>query len=869
MTAEIKEKIYDDKIIGSDISHGQDDDIGDGSNQDQAEDSSSTTVNKSASKEDLRSAEGKPKESDTEDGGDEMSDANTNWKTKSLNASKKVSKGKARLRKNFALFGAAGGGLAIMGLFLLFLFLSNAKIVHLAEQVTAYNMARSARTFRQSLSQNTAESIEAEAINDGRFAALKARFDESSVKTTIDKMNSYRPAKVLKQLESELEPSFKPGPPSRFLGKPTEVFEGWKYKGVLVEATDPKFTTPIANYKDKLRLSSELNAILEQDSRGISAPVRTRVINNFLESRGLGKLRWWDKAFIKKLGLNPEAADSLTQALSHEESKTPRGTCTIAATCDIADDVEKTVTEKLDDGTLAKASSETVNDTISEEATKTIRAGISSTIEGTITKTLSITSNLYGIAMPLCLIFDGSIESSKVSTDNTENTLMKNFFMIRTAADEIKKGGTATSATAIKGLSNKIGDIGNSVPQRRAAGEVVDSAKEVNASALPQSSSTGTFSILNVLFDGVVPGSIIDASTAGLQKACPVVTNVWTGVGLTVVEAAVAFFSGGGSKEGGEAAGIAFKTFTARTLSKAGVKIVVAEGATKSAERIAVAKAGGLLFKKIVFQVAATVGLTELAHMAVLKHMNSGNIGLSTGETLANQADMGGNLYAQGVNRTFLYGKPLEQLDVADSKLADASYLNDVAKRRSINDRYFAISNPSSFLSRMGTSLSMNLSKSGIKLGSRLTGLLAGIQLAPRSIVASIVSKTAHAAPLVSGAGDYNIVQWGWTKEETNRIDTNPDYSPLENELILKQSGKEDQIKEAYEKCYTKTDGELFADKDIQRAPEGEVYIDKGDCSPNNLGLRNSTFGDLVMRWRLKMRNDNVRDHLTEIQNAQ
>ncbi len=88
------------------------------------------------------------------------------------------------------------------------------------------------------------------------------------------------------------------------------------------------------------------------------------------------------------------------------------------------------------------------------------------------------------------------------------------------------------------------------------------------------------------------------------------------------------------------------------------------------------------------------------------------------------------------------------------------------------------------------------------------------------------------------------------------------------NELILDKSGKKDEIENKYKHCYESSAGTLFAGGNIQREVDGRVIADKGDCSPNKLGLQNNDgYGDLVFRWRLSKRNNNIVDHFHELQN--
>lgn len=775
---------------------------------------------------------------------------------------KKAQVKKGLLKRKGLWIGAGSGGIMIVALLVVLSFLGDTKILHLAENVTVYNMARSSRMFRQSLSQATAEAIDTEAISESRLSKLRAQFGDSKVKVALDKANTYRPAKVLEGLKSDLTPVFEDGKPSRFLGRDTKVFKGWEYKGAIIEKTDPRFFKPVASYKDKLRFAAEIDAILETDSRGANSLVRGKVLKGFLDSKGI-KLRWWEKRGAYYKNLKQEAAEALTQQQAHAANRTPKGACAVADICNAADDAANAV-----DDVVKRAENESAEE-ISEKAANTAGRAIKDGVSSKLGTTLSYTSTIYAIALPLCLIFEGSVENSKDTTDGAERSLIQSYMMVRSGADQMKDG--ATTPEAVSGLSGKLGEVGDSVPQRRASGENVDSATEIASAALPQASSTGTFSLLNVALDGVLPSAILNKVNDSAQSSCEVVTDVRTGIGLAAAELAFTLVTFGSSKAGTEAAKTGFKSFLTRMTTNFAEKLGLQEGfraAGAVATRKALQRAGGKLLKKIGLETVAILGATELAKMAVVKHMNGLNNGLATDEVLANQVDMGGNLLAQETNRNVMKSKPLAPTELANARIADADYLRQSESEKPLQERYFAINNPNSLLGKVASSVSTGFENPFMKLGQNVSSLLSSMANVPTKLVSAVFNKPAYAAATVSGAGDYNIVQWGYTKEEEALIRDNPDYAPIENQLYLEASGQAEQIEADYSKCYTKTNGELFAEGLIQRAETGEVLPDKGDCSPNNLGLKNSEYGDMVFRWRLAARNQNTLDHLTDMQGA-
>jgi|GEM_PF-587519 len=774
--------------------------------------------------------------------------------------------------KNKLIAGAGGGLILVIGVIIIMFLAGSAKIIHLAENITVWNMARTARTFRQSVSQQTADSIEVAAADEtvagGRFAALKTRFGETKLASAIEKINSYRPAKVLGNLNSGVIPVFKDGGPRKLgnsiLGN-KKIFTGWDINGTFVEKTDPSILHPIQTYKDKIRFSAEMDALLEKEYRSTNSLVRGKVLKNFLSERGI-KLRWWEKKGTLYKKLKQAAAEYLEQKAAYEKSnpttkKAP--TCAVSTTCDASDDSIKASKEALDDPKNAEIGAREIDDKVATAAGESVlKAKITTGVASVVTKT----SAIYGIALPLCLIYDGSVNNTGNDIDNAESSLEQEYFTVRTAADQQKAGDT--TAEAVGGLNGKIGSITTSIPQRRSFGETLDSAQETDAISQPQSSATGTYSMYDAFLGGVgfIPPTVIKVLDKVSDKACPVITDLRSGLVLTAAEIAVALLlPGGGEAETGAKSGLRLVMENiSRSFTEKGALRFALAGARKTVRALP------KILYKIGLQTGAIYGATEYAKFAVIKHMNAQNNGLATDEAFANQSDMGGNLYANENNRQLLYGAPLTTPEVALSNESDLAYLNSQNAQKSFSERYFAVSSSSSLISQIGNKAASLFNSSGLPLAKLFSATLANIR-GLQSSFSSIFTPRARAiadSATVTGAGPYNIVQFGWTKEEEDLINsyTNPDYNPIENKLILEQSGKTEEIEKKYGHCFTDSMGTLLSNGDIKRETDGKVIENDGKCSPSDLGLHNKDYGDLVFRWRLNKRNENVLDQLIAIQ---
>jgi len=768
--------------------------------------------------------------------------------------------------KSLAVLGGSAGAILILVVVLLATF-SSGKLIHLAENVTVWNMARTARTFRVASSQNMASSIESAAMDEKGFSSMTKRWNESSVKSALDRYNNLRPKKVYAQINSQITPIFEEGPPRRFLPGNREVFKGWQLpNGALLEPTDRKWYKPVEGYKEKLRFAAELESTLEAELKGTNSLVRGKVMRRILSERGV-KLYWWEKRGKAYQGLKSQFAEYLEQKKAFDRSTKPDySNCASADTCADAKRVDEKIREKVDD-----KGSESLNaEQLKEEAAQVFDEEVSKPTSAFKTVTGAV-STTYAVALPLCLIFDGSIENSSKTTDVKETSMISNYMMVRSAADQQKAG--ATTSEAVGGLNGKLGDVSDSIPLRRAGGANIDSASEINSAALPQATATGSFSLFNVVLGNFLPPNIVQSFTNNASSVCQVVTDVRVGAAFGVIEIALTVLGGGtpGALKVAAEGGVKGITeyITKQTVGKLS-RIALEQGSRRAAASFIskkVASAGGSFFRKILRDGIVILGATELAKMLVLNYSNAQNNGLETGETIANQVDMGGNLYAQQNNQNLLYGRPMTQPEVLSSNMSDLAYIEGVNAKRPFNEKYLSMTNPNSLVARTASSLSATINSDGA-FNKIFSSIVTSIKSVPSNMFVNMFNRDKVRAATVSGAGEYNIVQWGWSDDEESIIQNNAEYFPIENELILEASGKYEELEEKYGKCYTSTMGVLLSSGDIQREQDGQVKNDAGDCSPLSLGINNPQYNDLVFRWRLAKRNTNVQNQLVDIQSG-
>ncbi len=760
-------------------------------------------------------------------------------------------------------------GVALIGIILLMLFfISSLKLQNLAAHITVWNMARSARSWRQNISRVTEEQIATETMDESRYNQYKARFNETKVGAAVEKVNSYRPAVVLNKMNDSSKPIFRETGERKFLKflGPKKEFVGWDIDGATIEKTNSRFFHPIENYRDKLRLSADAQAAFERKFPDTNSLVRNKAVKNWLKARDI-KLFGWRQRGEKFKGLTREAAAAHEAEIASKERRTPPGPCKVASTCETSkaatDAADQKLTEIGEDPEIARNANE-IGDKVSDASGESIKGG-SRGLQ--VQSALSKASFAYAVAVPLCLIYEGSINSSPETIDNSETSLVKGYFDVQSSADQ-QKAGEVTSE-ALQAKADKYGLIGESIPERRARDAPVDTIAETNPAALPQASSTGSYTLFDAYLLGFMNQATVDFLNSIVGSTCPKITSLGAGVAATLAELGLLIFSGTSSKLATESAKVGFSKLLARVTERLVIKEVegqiVATGARVAAGNLL--KIGGKFALKTGLYVGGTFTLTELAKMSVLKHSNLENSGLATDSLAADQADMGGNIYGNTVMKEINKGAPMTTPEVAMDKTANIAYLKQQNKQKSPHDRYFALSNPDSLVSKVGMLAVSSLTVKN--LFTKITLALSNPLPRLATMFSFLTPAKVSAAETVKGAGEYNIVQWGYTQEENQLIDNDEEYAPIMNELILDSSGRSKDIEDKYGKCFSETNGTVLSKGWIKRNDDGSVISDDSVCSPINLGLHNPNFGDLVFRWRLKHRYDNTLGYLKDIQNVQ
>jgi len=806
-------------------------------------------------------------------------------------------KKKAGTKKWLVGAGVGGGGAVIALVILLLVFMGAYKAVDFAEHIAAFQFARTAIIANESAASIENETVSIATIaDDSAYARLAAKYSTASgkVKDTWAKLDKYRPNKTLENYQADGKLKFnyaRTGLGRQYLKSVTvdgveHTLETPSFTGTLKNKLIPgyKFAKDVNFYRD---FAPAMNQSLKGGDIGVIT--RGRIAIKIQQRIGMGLGGALFAKFLGKTSEPPKAGatpaeaeaaiDSEAQQLSLFEdlgpnkdlAQAPGGNKVIQQA---EEEIRKTLEEDAANPAVANNPEQLQLDleaVLEKNVSGDAAAGMQGAFQSALGKVLGFVNPVYKIAVPTCLIYDGSIVKSGQSMDIQSQQAERTGGLVMTEGAWMKDG-KAVNARAAGATNWKLGDITQTYAERRAAGQQVSTADyaSTEASALGQRSAS---------IGDLLPGPLGTAVNA-IGPACPYVTNIWGAVGLGAINIAFNAITLGGATavEGGTEAGaeVAIEEALPPLISRIMARVFDAGGKVKQFG-IDTAKFAGVIG-----------GLTLLARYYVATYSGINHNPLAVGAEYGDTADCGTNIYAQQVNQEQYYGAPMtdEALrpDYADIQTAMAQH----ESQKSTFDRYFALSNANSLTSRVGL-----MAGGYLNHGSFATVFRQGSAML--NPVQSIGSLTPHffgrasAADPVGSVNTYcGNVQFGYTVQERNLMKQCPadthdpklcSFQMLENQDALDQSGLEDAINSHYGKCFdgSETIGNMLASGDIQRSQDGTVLPDKGLCSPNNLGVNNRDpdspcgsggCGILVFRYRLAHAYANQMDQMLSTQDV-
>lgn len=767
-------------------------------------------------------------------------------------------------RKKIIAGGLAGVGVMPMLIFLLFILLA-LKFPHFVEQVAAWRFAKVTREYRQSMTNVMGEKNGYDALDDASKKEATAKYGKYQ---TFDKVNRLRPNKVIASLETSdrIQYNYKTTPWGNQQLTSIIIADGDNLsKRTIVNVPSGKFAgvqrilNPIKTLNQNKAIAEALNAAMKAHDPKIPGVVRAAATKAVIKKTG-GSLKGLIAAHY--VGKSDREAKIAIQQDFYDEVNDRGGVG--AASSDNLRELEADVIEAED---ACVQDVECIGESVDEgggtpkPVADVIEKGLNpGSAKAIASKVVGFANPLYDIAVPVCMVYDGS----KVTADGVDaqsNATQREALLALSASDQQRDGVDFTKEGS-NALNWKIGDIQNTNAVRRVSNKPVDTTNGIGGqrSILGQ---YGKATIFDVMFG---PGNPFNASA---DAVCPVLTNIWVGVGIGVVNLAVvtvtSIFSGGATAVGEQAV-----AQTARAAATAQMK----HYATKLIADFTVKRAAGAtarFAKAFGTDVAkwsvGTAAATLLARLIVMAQAGSLNNGLETGATFGDNIDNGADQLSSNMMRANFYARPCNNVEVIQNQQLDRAEVAMYNGSMGTFDRYLALSNPNSLTSRMAITTGSLMERSSLATAINSSANL----LNPLSLTSRIFSSSNGQAAFAASAKntqDYGNVQFCYSANEQRLMQQQDSYaSPSENALQLEESGKESEIEQKYGKCFNieVTIGQLLENGDVQRDEEGDVLND-GDCSPQNLSYNNPDYGDLVFRYRLKHNYENTTDTLLGIQ---
>lgn len=798
-----------------------------------------------------------------------------------------VSKLKGASKKKWLVGGLLGSGLGMVAVLVFLLMIaSSLKIPNLAQHITAYEFARITRQFSDNAKRITSEKLVLSSTLDASSKLsfteqVKAKYPSlAKASATLDKLNSYKPENIIKTLgqENNLRLNFTN---SKFTGS-TLGGNTYSMKSAGKITGKVPLLRDVIDFKGQLQFSRDFAPTLDSAMKlnDVGPIIRGATARQIRQRLGIGLIAW-------NLGKYQGKTAEQARLIEEREKINTIGSSAKPVVKSSVEVVSKTTEDVIANETKAVASDSLLKDAIANNGlVKSTQQIINKAFSGSALKVgLDVANPIYAIALPVCIVFDGSIDKSDGLINSNTQKQQAAYYYIAKAADQQKQGSinnidSGALTTAVGATNLDLGDISNSIPEIRASGGDLNNT---GMGVSPEAGANGQFTLVNVVLGN---NAFTSVANSFIIPSCEKLTTIQFAIGGAAVNI-VASIASWGTVDALEAAGEVASAVVVKNVTQTITEKIISKVAAKATGKVAekeftfAASRGGRAFNILygnAKSLAAVVGVTVMAKLLVMQQSGLLNSGFAQGEDLANMAASGGNIQAGELSRQQMFGRPLTSDEVAQSDQADNQYVAYQNQSKSFTDRYFATSNANSLVSHMAMSVSASFHTGFIASIIRIASSV----LHPLSYLGSFVGIVNHKALAAADTSNLHFgnVQFGWSQAEESLINNDPSYQPLENQVILDDSGLKAKIASTYAECfgYTSDDqgnitpissnsgkgtlGDLFANSMIVRDENGNVIASDGTCSPDKLK------DPMVMRWRLAMSYSTTIDQLTGLQDV-
>lgn len=777
-------------------------------------------------------------------------------------------RGKLNSLKNYTssnkLFvGIALGGTGIITIIViaLVIFAGAYKLVNFSEHVAAYQFARVTRQMTVSTTSVTTQRIGVDIADNALLNSIKNRYANATgrVSEVWSKFDKYRPNKVIENYgeQGRLKFNYK----TTALGRQQLVSVTVGDSTSQITRRAARNLIPGYNFVSGTQFARNFapNLIQALKADDIGPITRARIASQIRKELGINLEGWIIARFAGKTAVQ---AQVLEEQLVFDTAEGPDKAVAGGATSSALDDAAKKAADAQDKAVhdpekikeivknpnqLSFDFEQALDDSIKESSL----AGVQSGISGIIRQAVGIINPIYSVATPLCLIYDGSIQKSGPTMNVQSTQQQRKAIHLHSEAGQEKDGFNVTPE-AVEAANWKIGDITTSNAERRASGIPVDTSNYASTQASP----TGQYSYSLADF---LPGPLATGVELA-DGACPVLTNLWVGVGVGAVNVTLAILSGGGAAAADGATAAAADAAAQQAvpaLAKRIIGKVVNAGSQTKEFATSTAK-----------QVTLIGGATLVAKAIVMSKAGAVHNSLATGKPYNDSIDDGTNQYANEIERKQFYGAPLADSELGADNKANRAVLAYRQGQKNAFERYLAVTNPDSLLSRMAITTSGYVNHSVFASIFNAGGSIFNPLRSLSNILGPLVLQHSFAASPVSSVKTYyGNVQTGYTQAELALMSSDASYGLLPNQYALDLSGQEGAIEDKYGACFTKSIPDLLADGLIKRSQDGGVLADDSLCSPKSLGLDNDAYGEnMVFRWRVAHNLENTVDMLVAAQ---
>ncbi|HUY53273.1 MAG TPA: hypothetical protein VMV24_01730 [Candidatus Dormibacteraeota bacterium] len=863
----------------------------------------------------------------------EQPENNTNLYNPQKNDNKLSNKIIGVLKKNKVLVlagGGVGGGVLVL---IILIFILAQQLPGFASLLAAQSMARSNRAYERDTAQITSEDLALTAEQPAEQVVTDATFSDATTGGLLSRLRSYTPTGYLNNLKESGVIKINYGPyekgVGKFLGaeKPISITlntpEGSNTYAIsdIAPSKWAKVSHPLTTLGNKADAISSMNNDLGLINEDGSILLRFGALKQLIASVGGDLSGLISSRFVGK------SAQAASEELNVEAESyiDPPGSAIMPLSSELQaaeSQADSIATADLNLSTSVGQAAQ-ANILANDGIDTAVSSAVNSTVQDAVTNAKGLLGKFslpYLVGVPACIIYDGSLHTAQAAPtiNKQQNEVIKSYLLVESTASQEKSG--SLSAEGIRAINTKLGNVINSNTERAAIGESVNTNSNIMS---PQSAVNGQYSIVSSGFSPTLAKWLDPIA----NTFCPYITNPKVAIGLGIAQIAtyVAGILTGGAADGGIAVtegGIeaAINDGIATSVSDIGTGAITGsvEGTiTQSIVKQADTQTFGSILKnegkkffeyiqgnglkkdvgKLTVYGGATYGLTQLANAVVMQNMGTTYDGYSQKTDFTNQAAAGGNALGNSTMQSVYFGTPLSSPDVAYNKNATLSYLAQQNSLKPSYQRYLALSNPYSLLSKLDMNMYADITN--FSLGS-LFKKVASI-FNPTRIISGLFSlfdNKTYADPATSPPdnSDYGIVQWGYTQQEDALMNpatnASASYQPLENAKILNSQtvnyngssmSAAQYIKQIYGICFSGDMGKLLTTvpKDgpdtsntyIVRYKNGNIDPYVGLCSQQYLGPNShdpvlATKPDLVFRWRLDQSYRSSLNLLAGVQNA-